>query len=119
MLTVQLAQLSRGDLLDLEQAIIPNFAGRNLGILLSGGAAGSGGYGLISALFWIAGSLLLIYLIIGGYKLMTSAGDPKKAAGAKQTITNAFIGMVVVFVAYWIVQILLTVLGLDDQGVFI
>ena len=61
-----------------------------------------------------AGILLLIYLIFGGFSLMTSSGDPKAISAAKGKITSALIGFVIVFAAYWIVQITGLILGLGD-----
>lgn len=56
-------------------------------------------------LFFVAGLLFVFYMISGGISLMTSAGDPKAVAEAKQKITNAFIGLLIVIGAYWIVQL--------------
>lgn len=61
---------------------------------------------LIPIIFALAGILLLIYLLYGGFHLMTSAGDPKGVAEAKGKITNALIGFIVIFLAFWIVQII-------------
>lgn len=69
---------------------------------------------IIPYLFGIAGFLLLLYLIFGGFSYMMSAGDPKAAESAKQKITNAVIGFVIIFVAYWLVQILGVVLGITQ-----
>lgn len=79
--------------------------------------------GIISAvvpyLFGIAGFLLLLYLIFGGFSYMLSGGDPKATESAKQKITNAVIGFVIIFAAYWLVQILGTVLGITQfQQIF-
>jgi hypothetical protein len=66
-----------------------------------------------------AGVLLLLYLIWGGFSLMTSQGDAKKVQESKVRITNAAIGFVVVFVAYWIVQLIGEVLGIEEiQNIF-
>ncbi|MBI4157525.1 hypothetical protein HY502_01615 [Candidatus Woesebacteria bacterium] len=65
-------------------------------------------------IFPAAGILLLFYLIVGGFSLMSSGGDPKAVQGAKGKITSALIGFVVIFAAYWIVQIVGIILGLDD-----
>ena len=67
----------------------------------------------IPVIFFVAGIALLIYLIFGGIALMTSGGDPKKIAGAKATLTNAAIGFTIIFLSYWIVQIIALVLGLS------
>ncbi len=64
--------------------------------------------------FPAAGILLLVYLIAAGFSLMTSAGDPKAVAAAKGRITSALIGFIIIFAAYWIVQIVGIILGLGD-----
>lgn len=71
---------------------------------------------VIPYLFGGAGLLLLLYLIWGGFGYMLSGGDPKAAEGAKQKITNALVGFVIIFVAYWLVQILGTVFGISQFG---
>lgn len=65
-------------------------------------------------LFGIAGILLLLYLIWGGFGLMLSRGDPKAVEGAKSKITNAVIGFVIIFVAFWLVQILGQIFGIEQ-----
>ncbi len=76
--------------------------------------------GIIAAIvpwiFTIAGMLLLIYLIFGGLQLMLSAGEPKAAQAAKSHITNALIGFIIIFVAFWIVQLFGIILGLKGIG---
>jgi len=62
-------------------------------------------------IFGGAGILILIYFLIGGIELMTSAGDPKKVQSARDKITGALIGFVIIFVAYWIVQLVSLFLG--------
>ncbi len=69
--------------------------------------------GLLPYLFAGAGLLLLLYLIFGGFQLMTSAGDPKKTQEAKGKITNALVGFFIVFISYWLVQIVGTILGIE------
>ncbi len=71
---------------------------------------------LISAIlpyiFGIAGILLLVYLVLGGFQLMTSRGDPKAVAGAWAKITNAVIGFVIVFVSFLLVRLIGQILGI-------
>lgn len=57
-------------------------------------------------LFSIAGILLLLFLIWGGFSYLTSMGDPKKAAAGRQKITYAILGFVIIFISYWLVQII-------------
>src|SRR3990172_2576637 len=68
---------------------------------------------LVPYLFVIAGLLLLLYLIFGGFGLLTSRGDPKAVAAAKERVTFAVAGFVIVFVSYWIVQIVGQILGIE------
>jgi hypothetical protein len=53
-----------------------------------------------------AGFLLLIMLIISGYQLIFSRGDPKALEGAKGRLVFAIIGFLIVFGAYWILVII-------------
>ena len=63
--------------------------------------------------FYAAGIALLVYLVMGGFQLMVSRGDPKAVEGGKGKITNALIGFIIVFISYWIVTLLGKILGLD------
>lgn len=65
-------------------------------------------------IFPIAGVLLLAYLVWGGLNYITSAGDPKKAESARAKITHAVVGFIIIFVAYWVVQIVNYVFGLNS-----
>lgn len=65
----------------------------------------------LTFVFAAAGIGLLLMIISSGYSLIMSAGDPKKAAAGKATLTNAIIGFLLIFAAFWIVQIMGTVLG--------
>lgn len=63
--------------------------------------------------FYAAGIALLIYLISGGFQLMLSRGDPKAIQSAQGKITNALLGFVIVFSAYWIVGLIGRIFYLD------
>ena len=49
---------------------------------------------------------LFIMLIVGGFKLLTAAGDPKAAASAKQTMTYAVMGIALMAIAFLIFRII-------------
>jgi len=68
---------------------------------------------LLPYLFVIAGLLLLFYLIYGGFQMMIAANDEKGLAEAKGKITNALIGFLLLFVSYWLVQIIGHILGIQ------
>jgi len=65
--------------------------------------------------FVVVGVLLLAFLIFGGLTFIMGAGgdDPKKAQQGQKTITNALLGFVIVFLAYFIIQIIEVLTGLD------
>ncbi len=64
-------------------------------------------------IYSVAGIALLIYLLIGGYGYLVSQGDPKAIASARSKITTALIGLVIVFISYWIVQAVGLLLGIN------
>lgn len=64
--------------------------------------------------FALAGIGLLLFFLYGGFQLFLSGGDQKKVSEGKATITNAILGFVIVFVAFWIVQLVGRLLGLTS-----
>ena len=62
----------------------------------------------LNIVFMLAGLILLFFFIMGGIRMISSAGsdDAQAAENAKKTITSAVIGFVVVFTAYWIVKLI-------------
>ena len=58
--------------------------------------------------------IALFYLIYGGIRWITSGGDKGKVEEARKHIIAAIIGLIVAFVAYFILQIILSVFGLGD-----
>ena len=74
---------------------------------------------ILPYVFTAAGIGLLIFLIFGGISMMLSRGDPKALEAAKAKITGALTGFIILFVSYWIVQIIGQVLGLTAiQDIF-
>ena len=67
---------------------------------------------ILPYLFPLAGLLLFLYLVFAGFQFLTSGGDPKKVEQAKQRLTNGIIGFLIVFISYWLVQIIARILGL-------
>ncbi len=55
---------------------------------------------------------VVLLLIYGGYMLMSSKGDPDKLQEAKQVITNAIIGFVVILLCVAILILISNTLGL-------
>lgn len=59
---------------------------------------------VVRALTALLGIALFIMFVIGGYGFLFSGGDQKKLEKARGTLTNAVIGVVVIIVAYLILQ---------------
>ncbi len=54
---------------------------------------------------YIAAIVAVIYIIIGGYFYITSAGNATQAGKGKSTLVNALIGLTLIILSYVIVQI--------------
>jgi hypothetical protein len=62
---------------------------------------------VINILSLVAGAAAVIMLIVGGFRYVTSAGNPESAKGAKNTILYAVIGLIIVGAAQIIVHFVL------------
>ncbi len=70
-------------------------------------------------IFAFAGIGLLLMLLSAGFNFLTSAGDPKKLEMGKQRLTYAIVGFLVIFVAYWGVQLAGKIFGIAEiESVF-
>lgn len=82
------------------------------GVAIAGGSCDSTATGgvesivktVITLLSWIVGVASVIVIIIAGLLFVLSAGDPQKAAKARQAILYAIIGLVIVALAQVIVR---------------
>ncbi len=90
---------------DLEQSFT-DFGGSVPGSLaLNCYSPGQGLNKIIRLAFTFVGILAVLFIVIGGYKYMTAAGDDKKAGAGKKTIQWALIGLIATLFAYSIVAI--------------
>lgn len=71
--------------------------------------------GVINIAFMAAGLVAVIYLIIGGFRYVTSGGNAEAIEGAKGTILNAIIGLVVIFISFLLVQYILGAMGINSM----
>lgn len=66
---------------------------------------------LVSSLLALAGIALFIFIVIGGFKYITSGGDPKALEGAKKTISYAIMGVAFIAISFLILTLLGTITG--------
>ena len=62
---------------------------------------------IIRVAFGLAGIIAIIYLIYAGYLYMTSIGNPDSVAAAKQKMMLTILGLVIIILAYLIVNFIL------------
>lgn len=60
-------------------------------------------------LLGLAGSIAVIFIIVGGIQYAISAGNDTKIEAAKNTILNSVIGLVITVLAFSIVNFVLSV----------
>jgi glucose uptake protein GlcU len=65
---------------------------------------------IIGILLGIVGLISVLFIIIGGFRYITSAGNEEQAEAGKKTLQNAIIGLVVVILCYVIVNVIINML---------
>jgi hypothetical protein len=100
-LTLASATYAQGDITGFDTSQVPF---TNLGRLLSNALA---------LIFFIAGLLAFFFIITGGIAWITAGGDVKAAQAARDRITAAVVGLLVVVAAYAITLILGQVFGIN------
>ncbi len=68
--------------------------------------------------FWqvaytIAGIAVLIYFVVGAISWLTAGGDEERVEKAQKTISNAFIGLVILAASFPIIKIIEIVFGIN------
>lgn len=61
---------------------------------------------IINMALWVVGILSVLFVIIGGFRYVTAAGNEERAEGAKKTITHAIIGIVIVILSFVIIRVI-------------
>lgn len=73
---------------------------------------------LITAALTFAGIVAVFFIIVAGYKYLSSGGDPKKLEGAQKTLTYTVIGLIVIAMSFLIVRTIAVVVGVECISVF-
>lgn len=68
---------------------------------------------IVQAVVALAGVVLFVMLLIGGFSYLFSGGDQKKLEAAKGTISSAIIGLIVLISAYIIFSLIKMFTGTD------
>jgi hypothetical protein len=87
------------------QVTVPNFSGATVADIISA---------LLPYIYGLAGFLILLYAVMGGYQIMTSQGEPKAMAQGRDKITYAIVGFIIMAVSYWILQLVGQILDIQQ-----
>ncbi|OGM14921.1 hypothetical protein A3A76_02215 [Candidatus Woesebacteria bacterium RIFCSPLOWO2_01_FULL_39_23] len=66
---------------------------------------------IVTTILGFAGIALFAMLIVGGFKLMTSGGNPEAAQAARKIVTYAVGGLLVIALAFLILVLIQTFTG--------
>ena len=66
---------------------------------------------ILNVVYSLIGVVAVVFVIIGGFKYMTSQGEPGRVQQAKNTILYALIGLVITISAFAITAFILQALG--------
>ncbi len=70
-----------------------------------------------NVIFWLlvlSGLVAIIFIIISGFKFVTSGGDPKQAEGARKTLTFAVLGFVLILLSFIILPVIAKATGVRE-----
>jgi hypothetical protein len=73
--------------------------------------------GVVTILLIIAVVISMFYLVFGGIKWVTSGGDKQKVESARNHIIAAIVGLVIAFLAYFILTVILSIFGLSISNI--
>ncbi len=71
---------------------------------------------LVNVVFYIGVGVCLSFAIVGGIRYATSGGDPKATGEARQTITNAIIGFIIVVGFRFVMGFVLRLIGAQGEN---
>lgn len=68
---------------------------------------------VLMAMIPLIGMLSFVMILVGGFKILTSGGDPKGMAGGKQTITLAVAGIALAIISWLVLVLIKNVTGVE------
>ncbi|TES95899.1 hypothetical protein E3J85_01610 [Patescibacteria group bacterium] len=71
---------------------------------------------VINVLLALASTVAVIFIIIGGYRYITSVGNPEEEKNAKRMIWYAVIGLVIVILSFALVNFVDRLITSGDTG---
>ncbi len=91
----------------------PLTGGYGVGVIASGLGLSNFIRNLLNSAWLIAGLGAFIYMVMGGFRYLTAAGDAKAAAEASKQITGAITGLALIIGSYALARVVGAVMGVD------
>ena len=66
---------------------------------------------LVRSILGFAGIVFFVLLLVGGFRYITSGGDPKAVEGAQKTLTYAVGGLILILLSYLILVFIGVITG--------
>jgi hypothetical protein len=67
---------------------------------------------VLAIIFFVAGLLAFVFLLIGGLQWITSGGDKQAASAARDRITASLVGLIIIVAAFAITLVIERVFGI-------
>ena len=67
---------------------------------------------MLGYILGLIGSVALLFIIVAGIMYMTSAGNEERISSSKKILSGAVIGLMIALLAYGLLHVIMTVLGM-------
>ena len=71
---------------------------------------------IVNFLLGVAAVVAILFIVIGGFRYIMSAGNEEQAQKGKKTLINAVIGLVIVILSYAIVSVVAQTVSCEGRG---
>ena len=68
---------------------------------------------ILPNVFVVAGVIFFILILVAGFGIITSAGDPEKTKQSSGALSAAIAGFIIIFGSYWIIQLIQYLTGVN------
>ena len=70
---------------------------------------------IVFMVYPLAGIVLLLFIILGGYDLLLSGGDKQKVESGQKRITAAITGFFLLIISYLVVRLIVLIFGIGEE----
>ncbi len=71
---------------------------------------------ILSYVLGIAGLIAVVFIIVGGFRYLTSGGSKEGVTGAKNTLLYAIVGLIVIALAFALKVFVFKILGAEEAA---